>query len=176
VARLLADLLLGLTALLYVASTCAGVGGDLVGPARFLFVPLAVAWLIAIIAGVRAGRWPGTSLLQRTLRQPQEPRASTAAFGRASPLWTRAAGLVAPVSLFLALAISPNTPGSVDGRFYLPGHGTRSIVSEQQYLIARGWQARQALSGVALGSVFFLMYLDAWRSRAGRAASGPESH
>jgi hypothetical protein len=64
----------------------------------------------------------------------------------------------------------------VDGRFYLPGHGTRSIVSEQQYLIARGWQARQALSGVALGSVFFLMYLDAWRSRAGRAASGPESH
>jgi len=143
---------------LYVATLWPQLGADLSVAARLLFLPLAIGMMLAVLGRARTGRPPGSGL--------RLGAAKRGAFGRHSSRVTQLIGLVSLVSLGVSLVVSPGTPVSEDGQFFISNHANHAQVSEHAYLVARSWQTRQYLSGAALAATFLLMYLDTRRSRS----------
>jgi Na+/proline symporter len=148
---------------LYIATVLPRLGAGLSTLSRLLFVPLGCAAVLTLVWRVRTGRPPDSRI--RFGRTAAAPAVKHETFGRRSSRVVQAIGLVAILSLVVSLAISPGTPVRGDGLYFIVNHSERSAVSEYTYLVARSWQTRSYLSGVALVAIFLLMYLDEQRDR-----------
>jgi hypothetical protein len=156
--------ILGLSAVLYAISMWPSVGSTMVVAAPYLAIPLGFGWVCAFTWRCQCGRPPTLTFRSGSRHASEQSGDERRAFGRDSPMWLQAVGLLAMVSLFLGLAVSPGTPVEDGGRYLLHNHSDVTQISSEAFLMARSWKTRQLLSGIVLAATGLLMFLDNGRS------------